>query len=339
MNVEKIEGPSGPKPTDRKGRKSTPDSKEFHEMMKTEKVRETEFEGKRKKKYKKSLEEEKKETSRKKETTQKGAPSPYETQPKSRPPPPESHRQTFQSQESKEPRVHKQNAEPSKQKDEPKETQEHKKTEDKKESTDAIFHEKELSKEGKITPPSKEKDDEKKIKGKKETSLPVKEEEKKKKTIEDIKKEAQLSQTLKEFPPHIAAQAIELTTTTSSYLHPDIVPIFEKMVGTIIQMTEQGVSKTEVILNSAAFTTSVFYGSSIVLEKYSTALNAFNITLKGPTQAVNIFNENLEGLMDAFKKGNFSFTINRLETEYERPLFKRKEKTGEKKEGDSGPLK
>jgi hypothetical protein len=42
-----------------------------------------------------------------------------------------------------------------------------------------------------------------------------------------------------------------------------------------------------------------------------------------------MFNENIEGLLDAFKRGNFGFRVGRLEAQHE-PLFKRKEKPGGK---------
>jgi len=73
----------------------------------------------------------------------------------------------------------------------------------------------------------------------------------------------------------------------------------------------------------------MFFGSSILLERYSTAPDSFNIFLRGPQQAVTMFNNNLARLIDAFRKGNFTFKINRLEAEHEKPLFKRKEKTSQ----------
>nr|NGX63512.1 hypothetical protein [Candidatus Anoxychlamydiales bacterium] len=78
---------------------------------------------------------------------------------------------------------------------------------------------------------------------------------------------------------------------------------------------------------------SIFYGSSITIEKYSTA-PAFNIFLKGPTQAVNMFNENIPNLMEQLKAAKLN--VGRLEAEHEKFTFRRKPKTGKK---DSGSQK
>jgi len=135
-------------------------------------------------------------------------------------------------------------------------------------------------------------------------------------------------------PPNIAAGVQSITAPLTPYLHPDVVPLFEKMVGAIVQLQAKGVTTTEVMLNSPAFQSSMFYGSSIVVQKYSTA-PAFNIFLRGPAQAVNMFSENLDGLYDAFKKANIN--VGRLEAQLEKFTFKRKEKpSSDKDTGNKG---
>lgn len=107
-------------------------------------------------------------------------------------------------------------------------------------------------------------------------------------------------------------------TQTSHYLNPATYALFYQMVGTIFVMTAtRGITKTEIHLNSPAFAKSKFYGSTITIEKYETAPDSLNIRLVGTGDAVTEFNENLPALMNAFKKGGFSFRIGRIEAEYQ----------------------
>jgi hypothetical protein len=124
----------------------------------------------------------------------------------------------------------------------------------------------------------------------------------------------------------VAQLATAATTPVNAYIHPEAQNLFAQMVGTIIIMTTQGITQTEVILNSPLFENSRFFGSTILLEQYSTAPNSFNIRLMGNPAQVTAFNNNLEGLWNAFEKGNFAFSIGRLDASYEqnRPLFRRK---------------
>jgi hypothetical protein len=126
-------------------------------------------------------------------------------------------------------------------------------------------------------------------------------------------------------------QTSSLSAQVSSYLSPDILPLFERMVGTLIQINKQGISETQIILNSPAFANSQFFGSKIFFERYSTAPNSFNIKLTGPQQAVTIFNDNLSSLMNIFQGSKLDFKVGRLYAEYEteRPLFRRKKSIGD----------
>jgi len=139
--------------------------------------------------------------------------------------------------------------------------------------------------------------------------------------------------------PSVLAAASQAATQVKPYLSPEVVPLFHAMVGVVITMSREGISQTQVLLNAPSFSASIFYGSTITIERYSTAPDSFNIRFTGSTQAVNVFNANIEGLMNAFKRGNFNFRIGRLDASYapERPLFKRKESTGGKEMGGEGP--
>lgn len=120
-------------------------------------------------------------------------------------------------------------------------------------------------------------------------------------------------------------------------IHPQVMEIFDRMVGVMTVMSMSGMTETVMTLNAPQFASSVFFGSQIIIQEFSTAPQAFNIQLNGTPQAVALFQGNIDDLMAAFQAGNYNFRVNRLETGYltERPLFKRKEKAGEK-EKDTG---
>ena len=110
--------------------------------------------------------------------------------------------------------------------------------------------------------------------------------------------------------------------------------IFDRMVGVMTVMSMSGITETVITLNTPQFASSVFFGSQIIIQEYSTAPQAYNIQLNGSPQAVALFQGNADDLMAAFQAGNYNFRVNRLEAGHltERPLFKRKEKAGGEKE-------
>jgi len=323
MDIEKVGGTKGPKPTDKKQRVSTPDSEEFREMMRTQKVPESEFEGKSKKRHPK--EEGKlggKQMPQAPKAKEPQLPSPYEGYAPKAPPVQEF---IEEPQPLEKPQ------------DQDKKTKKEKKKE---QEELAAYQKSKLKKEEKPTTKEEEQATAPSIKtpGEKKPTAPREKEiktefpkpkEEKEKQKETEKPQITQSTVVQEMAPNIAAQTQSITAPLTPYLHPDIVPLFEKMVGTIVQLQAKGVTTTEVMLNSPAFQSSIFYGSSIVVQKYSTA-PAFNIFLRGPTQAVNMFSENLDGLFDAFKKANIN--VGRLEAEHEKYIFKRKEKPSSKKD-------
>src|SRR3990172_1370483 len=315
--IDKISGPDSSKPSERKEKKSSPDSKEFQDLMKTEKVREKEIEKKRKRKFqlKEGVGKEDDETA---QAPSSSLPSPFQ-----------SYNQGKTSQKGDFDISQDDNVQSTSSKDKSDDKKKKKLKEN--EAQVGYVDEKEKAK---ILKNEKLKEEEKKIQNIKEKPVFEKESEKQKdKSKAPINKESSI--TLLDLPKEIASQVQQTTSTVTSYLHSDIVPLFEKMVGTIFVMQSSGVTTTEVYLTSQAFQSSILFGSVIQLQRYATAPDSFNITLRGSTQAVDLFNANLDGLYDAFKQGNFSFKIGRLETEYEKQIFKRKEKpTG--KESDSG---
>ena len=121
-------------------------------------------------------------------------------------------------------------------------------------------------------------------------------------------------------------------------IHPQVMEIFDRMVGVMTVMSMSGMTETVITLNTPQFASSVFFGSQIIIQEYSTAPLAYNVQLNGTPEAVALFQGNVDDLMAAFQAGNYNFRVNRLETGYltDRPLFKRKEKAGGEKESGEG---
>ena len=139
------------------------------------------------------------------------------------------------------------------------------------------------------------------------------------------------------FSTNLAVQAPAPAYTT---LSPAILEMFDKMVGTISVLQEtKGERTTTVTLTSPNFSSSVFYGSEIVIEEdLHLAPGQYNIRLIGSPEAVNLFQANQINLMAAFQSGNYNFTVQRLETaiqSIDNPVFKRKESGGDQGSQDS----
>ncbi len=139
---------------------------------------------------------------------------------------------------------------------------------------------------------------------------------------------------LQPLQPEVYSEATQAARGAQSFLKPAIMPLFTRMVGTIISLQQKGVSHTEILLNSQNFQNSPFFGTRIVFTQYSSAQNSYNIKMIGTPEAVTLFNNNFPSLMQAFKSANVKFKVNRLEAELEteKPLFKRKEPLRNEKE-------
>lgn len=143
-------------------------------------------------------------------------------------------------------------------------------------------------------------------------------------------------------PPLIqqAAQAAQVQATP--YLNPKTEALYHELVGSIMYVASQhtGVSVTQVVLNSPNLQHSVFFNSTITIEKYASAPDSFNVRLAGTPQAVQAFNQNIQGLTTAFNAAyedkRIQFRIGRLETSYapERHSIRRKEETSSQDEED-----
>jgi len=129
-------------------------------------------------------------------------------------------------------------------------------------------------------------------------------------------------------PPMLMESAAPTSEVLPAYthMHPEIQEMFDRMVGVMSVMTTSGMTETVLTLNTPQFGSSVFFGTQIIIQEFSTAPRAFNIQLNGTPQALALFQGNAEDLMAAFQSGNYNFRVNRLETGHltDRPLFRRK---------------
>jgi hypothetical protein len=136
--------------------------------------------------------------------------------------------------------------------------------------------------------------------------------------------------------PQPTMQAANVVSATiSSYLTAQISPLFTQMVGSMVYLSQKGISYATITLNSPSLVNSAFYDCKIIIKQYSTAPNSFNITLKGNVRAVNLFEANISTLRKAFDESNLDFQIGRLEVELEenKPLIKRKQSIKDQNKG------
>ena len=103
-------------------------------------------------------------------------------------------------------------------------------------------------------------------------------------------------------PPACQQIAAAAVASSSPFLNAQTAELYLQMVGTMAFMASSkgGISLTEVTLNSPAFQNSVFFNSTITLEKYATAPDSFNIRLTGTPEAVQVFSNNVENLSIGF---------------------------------------
>jgi hypothetical protein len=123
-------------------------------------------------------------------------------------------------------------------------------------------------------------------------------------------------------------------TPAYSKLSTEMHELFEKIGGVILVQQEKGVTTTTVNVNMP---NSVFDGTQMILDQYSTAPNSYNIQLVGNPESVKVFNQNLDALRDSFKQANFNFEVNiqnPILTRGKKPshLIRRKGSGGEKKQ-------
>jgi hypothetical protein len=92
-------------------------------------------------------------------------------------------------------------------------------------------------------------------------------------------------------------------------LHPQVMQLFDRLVGVITVLQVQGKTETSIQLNDQQFPH--LKGTEILVTRFDTASNAYNIELRGPPEAVKILQKDLEGLKKTFssRKKEFKFEI------------------------------
>ena len=147
----------------------------------------------------------------------------------------------------------------------------------------------------------------------------LKDEEKKQTKLEPVKAETPPIQL--DIPSALIGEAppsAPIAPLSSPFLNlpPQIQAIFERMVGVMTVMQQTGKTETTLILDSPQFKNSVFFGTQITITEFSTAPKAFNIEMRGNTQAMNLMNENTEELVAAFAAGNYNYKVHRVDASY-----------------------
>lgn len=135
----------------------------------------------------------------------------------------------------------------------------------------------------------------------------------------------------------IPAPTTAPTATPFINLPPQILQIYERMVGVMTVMTAAGVTETTINLNAPQFEGSVFFGAQITITEFSTAPKAFNIEFIGSPQATNLFKGNVEELVAAFQAGNYNFKVHRIDTSVS-PTMREEQRPGrvKRKQGKKG---
>jgi hypothetical protein len=109
--------------------------------------------------------------------------------------------------------------------------------------------------------------------------------------------------------------------------------LFEKMASGMILMNSSHETETTLILEGPQFASSSLLGTQIVIREFSTAPKIFNIEILSGVHAAAIIELHKPKLLSSFEKGNFNFSVHRLETLVKQEPFCRKEK----EEGDKSP--
>ncbi|MCI0381458.1 MAG: hypothetical protein L0207_00165 [Chlamydiae bacterium] len=141
-------------------------------------------------------------------------------------------------------------------------------------------------------------------------------------TIRTLEKEAE-KELLAELPltPSVPIQTypeiptgFAITGGVELHLPPQMIELFERMVGVMTVMNLSGITETTIHLTSPQFSNSIFYGSQIVISEFTTAPKAFNVEFKGSPQSIALIQRYSPEILATFAAGNYNFSVNRIET-------------------------
>ncbi len=116
-------------------------------------------------------------------------------------------------------------------------------------------------------------------------------------------------------------------------LSSEMYELLETVSGVILIEKNESKTSTIVTLNMP---NTVFNGSKLVLDQYSTAPMIYNIQLLGSPEAVKVFAENLSSLSQSFEAMQYNFEVKLLQpiliTKSQKHLIRRKSGLGDKEE-------
>ena len=114
-------------------------------------------------------------------------------------------------------------------------------------------------------------------------------------------------------------------------LSSEMYELLETMSGVILIEKNDTKTSTTVTLNMP---NTVFNGSKLVLDQYSTAPMIYNVQLLGSPEAVKVFSENLSSLSQSFQAMQYNFEVKLLQpilmTKSQKHLIRRKSGPGDK---------
>lgn len=95
---------------------------------------------------------------------------------------------------------------------------------------------------------------------------------------------------------------------------PDLQPLFESMATTMMVMNMGDETHTTLVLNHPSFAASPFFGTEITIKEFTTAPKTFNIEIISNPSAILAIQKGTEQLLSLFTRGDFGFSVHRLET-------------------------
>jgi hypothetical protein len=121
----------------------------------------------------------------------------------------------------------------------------------------------------------------------------------------------------------IAETGTPALTSVSPYaeLHPEILSLFERMVGVLTVMKTAGITETTLILSEKAFAGTVLSGTSIKISEYRFAAGELNLEFSGSPQAIALLQQHLPSLATALSRAGL--VVKRTDF-----IFSRKEAPG-----------
>jgi len=115
------------------------------------------------------------------------------------------------------------------------------------------------------------------------------------------------------FMSQASLSSLESCSASLSSFQPSLPLVMEKMVGTLILMHCTGETHTTLVLDQPQFSNSPFFGTQITIKEFTAAPKTFNIEISSNQAALLSIQKGSEQLLSLFKKGDFGFSVHRLD--------------------------